>query len=235
MAIWFGDQLDAGLHLAGKPTDLMAVRTTVHVMRHGEVFNPEKVLYGRLPSFRLSELGLEMADRAAEFFASHDIVHVVASPLERAQQTATPTARHFNLPINTDINLIEAENIFEGQRVAVGDGVLKHPRTWRWLWNPFRPSWGEPYVELAARMRVAILAARDSARGHEAVCVSHQLPIWIARLDAEKKRFAHIPTHRECALASVTSFVFDDDELIAVEYSEPAADLVAKSHRGTGA
>ena len=213
----------------------MGVITRVHVLRHGEVFNPEKVLYGRLPGYKLSDLGLRMADRAAGFFSGRDITYVVASPLTRAQQTAEPTARHFGLAVQTDADLIEAGNVFEGKRVAVGDGALRSPKAWPHLWNPWRPSWGEPYVEIAARMRGAIHRARDAARGHEAVCVSHQLPIWIARLDAEGRKFIHWPTKRQCSLASVTTFVFDDDELVAVEYSEPAADLVAISHKGTGA
>ncbi|MEY2778064.1 MAG: hypothetical protein RL008_160, partial [Actinomycetota bacterium] len=70
----------------------MATRTLFHVMRHGEVFNPEKVLYGRLPGYKLSELGLKMADRAAEYFKNNDLSLIVSSPLERAQQTAQPTA-----------------------------------------------------------------------------------------------------------------------------------------------
>ena len=119
--------------------------------------------------------------------------------------------------------------------LSVGDGALRHPSAWRLLWNPFRPSWGEPYAEIAVRMRLAIRAAREAARGHEAVCVSHQLPIWIARLDAEKRRFAHVPTRRQCALASVTSFIFENDDLVELKYSEPAADLIAQSNRGTGA
>lgn len=211
------------------------MKTTVHVMRHGEVFNPTKILYGRIPGFKLSELGHQMAEKAAEFFADRDIVLVVASPLERAQQTATPIAAKFQLELSTDENLIEADNIFEGKKVSVGDGVLRKPSTWRHLWNPFKPSWGEPYVELAARMRVAIDVARLAAAGHEAVLVSHQLPIWIARLDAEKKRLWHDPRNRQCNLASVTSFIFEDDELVGIEYHEPAADLIAISNRGVGA
>lgn len=213
----------------------MTERTTVHVMRHGEVYNPTKILYGRLPGFRLSTLGEQMASRAGEYFADKDIAYVVASPLERAQQTANPVAQVHNLPLNTDLNLIEADNVFEGERVSVGDGVLRMPSTWRHLWNPFKPSWGEPYVEIAARMRVAIEAARDAARGREAVCVSHQLPIWIARLDAEKRFFIHDPRRRQCNLASVTSFVYEGDKLVAVTYAEPAADLVEISTRGVGA
>ncbi|MEY3697137.1 MAG: hypothetical protein RJA41_787 [Actinomycetota bacterium] len=213
----------------------MGVRTVVHVMRHGEVYNPTKILYGRIPGFRLSQLGEEMAEVVAKSLAGNDITYVVASPLERAQQTATPIAKIHELKLATDHNLIESENVFEGQRVSVGDGVLRNPRTWRHLWNPLRPSWGEPYVEIAARMRLAIDAARRNALGHEAVCVSHQLPIWVARLDAEKRSFMHDPRRRQCSLASLTSFVFDDDQLISVQYSEPAAELVERSTKGVGA
>jgi broad specificity phosphatase PhoE len=204
-------------------------------MRHGEVFNPSKILYGRIPGFRLSKLGEEMAKVVAASLNKNDITYVVASPLERAQQTATPIARSHNLELATDSNLIESENVFEGQRVSVGDGVLRNPRTWRHLWNPFRPSWGEPYVQVAARMKLAIEDARKNAVGHEAVCVSHQLPIWVARLDGEKRSFLHDPRKRQCSLASLTSFVFDDDKLVSIEYSEPAVELVTKASKGAGA
>lgn len=213
----------------------MSTRTTVNVVRHGEVYNPTKILYGRLPGFRLSTLGEQMAVVAAEYFADRDIVHVGASPLERAQQTAAPIAAKHKLEIATDLNLIEADNVFEGQRVSVGDGVLREPRTWRHLWNPFRPSWGEPYIDVAARMRVAIDTAREAALGHEAVLVSHQLPIWVARLDAEGRRFVHDPRHRQCTLASVTSFTFEGDTLVAVTYNEPAAELLKISQNSVGA
>lgn len=213
----------------------MAERTTVHLVRHGEVFNPEKLLYGRLPGYRLSSLGEQMADRIGDVMSKRDITHIVASPLERAQQTATPLAQRLEQPIHTDDDLIEADNVFEGKRVSVGDGVLRQPAAWRHLYNPFRPSWGEPYVEVAARMRLAVIKARHAARGHEAVLVSHQLPIWIARLDAERRRFVHDPRSRQCSLASVTSLTFDDDELSIITYTEPCADLVAISTKGVGA
>lgn len=213
----------------------MSVRTTVHLIRHGEVFNPEKVLYGRLPGYRLSELGEAMAQRVGEHLAGRDITHLAASPLERAQQTAQPLAALRALDVRSDSNLLEATNVFEGKRVSVGDGVLKQPSAWRHLYNPFKPSWGEPYVDLAARMRLAIHDARDAARGHEAAIVSHQLPIWIARLDAERRRLWHDPRSRECSLASITSITFEDNEISAISYSEPCADLVAKSNKGVGA
>lgn len=213
----------------------MSVRTTVHLVRHGEVFNPEKVLYGRLPGYRLSELGEQMAQRVGEHLAGRDVTHLVASPLERAQQTARPLAALRGLEIHSDANLLEATNVFEGKRVSVGDGVLRKPSAWRHLYNPFKPSWGEPYVDLAARMRVAIQDARDAARGHEAALVSHQLPIWVARLDAERRRFWHDPRSRECSLASITSITFEDNAIALISYAEPCADLVARSNKGVGA
>ncbi len=209
--------------------------TTVHLLRHGEVYNPQGVLYGRLPGYFLSDLGLEMADRAASALANRDIAAVISSPMERAQQTAAPIAKTHRVEIVTNSDLIEAENIFEGKRVSVGDGVLKQPKTWRHLWNPFKPSWGEPYDTVATRMSAAIESARAQAQGREAVLVSHQLPIWIARLAAENRRLWHDPRSRQCTLASVTSLTFDDEGLVAITYSEPSRDLLEMASKITGA
>ncbi len=200
----------------------MSDRTTVHVMRHGEVYNPDGILYGRLDGYHLSERGYAQAEKVAEYLADRDIALVMASPLLRAQQTATPIAKRMNLPIETDDDLIEALNIFEGKRISPGDGALRDPRSWRHLWNPLRPSWGEPYRDIAERMRRAVDKARAGAQGHEAVCVSHQLPVEIMRRSLTGKRFAHDPRKRQCGLASLNSFVYDGDTLVDWYYSEPA-------------
>jgi broad specificity phosphatase PhoE len=200
----------------------MSEQTVVHLLRHGEVFNPDKILYGRLPGFRLSDAGVEMAATAAKWFVGRDVTHLVSSPLERAQQTAAPIAEVLSLPVAIDERLIEAGNAFEGLRVGVGDGALREPKHWWKLRNPFRPSWGEPYVEIATRMLRAVEAARDAARGHEAVLVSHQLPIWTLRLHVEGRRYVHDPRKRQCGLASVTSLTYDGDTFTGVAYAEPA-------------
>jgi broad specificity phosphatase PhoE len=200
----------------------MSELTVVHLLRHGEVHNPAKVLYGRLPGYRLSTTGEAMALAAAEWFDDKDVAHLVSSPLERAQQTAAPIAKALSLPMAVDERLIEAGNAFEGLRVGVGDGSLRAPRHWWKLRNPFRPSWGEPYVEIAARMLAAVEAARDAARGREAVLVSHQLPIWTVRLHVEGRRYVHDPRRRQCGLASVTSLTYDCDRFAGLSYAEPA-------------
>jgi broad specificity phosphatase PhoE len=207
----------------------VTTKTIVHVLRHGEVYNPDKVLYGRLPGFKLSELGVQMAKAAAQAVADRDITAVIASPLERAQQTAEPIAAQFKLPIGVDERLIESANIFEGQRVGVGDGALRDPRNWWQLRNPVTPSWGEPYAQIATRMFAALLAARVAAEGHEALCVSHQLPIWTLRRHVERKRLWHDPRRRQCALASLTTFHFEDARIVGIGYTEPAAHLIAIS------
>jgi broad specificity phosphatase PhoE len=200
-------------------------RTTVHLLRHGEVHNPGHVLYGRLPDFHLSAAGRGMAERVAKKLIDRDITYLVASPLERAQETAAPLAAALSLEIHTDQRLIEAGNEFEGQLIGpgkAGSQLFLRPSTWPKLRNPFRPSWGEPYSEIAARMWAATQAARDAAEGHEAVCVSHQLPIWTLRRWLAGERLWHDPRRRECALASLTSVEFDGDKVAVVTYTEPA-------------
>lgn len=191
------------------------MRSTVHVVRHGEVHNPEKILYGRQPGWRLSERGQEMAKTIGEWSKSLDLGALHVSPLQRAQETAAPIAAAHNISITTDERLIEAANIFEGKPFGVGDGVLHHPATWKHLWNPWKPSWGEPYEEQITRMLAAVFAANKAANGKDAICVSHQLPIWILRSAIENRSMLHDPRKRECSLASVTSIHFDDEGMIS--------------------
>jgi broad specificity phosphatase PhoE len=207
--------------------------TVVHLVRHGEVDNPTGVLYGRLPGFRLSAAGEAMAVLVAESLAGHDVTVVRSSPLERAVQTAAPIAAAFKVEQTTDDRLIESDNVFEGKTFGVGDGSLKNPSVWRYLWNPFQPSWGEPYREVASRVLDAVAAARAAAAGHEAVLVSHQLPIEVTRRKLEGGHLWHRPDRRKCALASITSLVYDGDRLLRIDYAEPAGD--SGRHRVGGA
>ena len=201
-------------------------RTVVHLVRHGEVYNPAGLLYGRLPDYHLSDLGREMAQAVKADLQGRDITHLRCSPLERAQETMQPLATALGLPVTTDDRVIEADNQLQGLKVTLG-ATLRNPKTW-WLFrNAVRPSWGEPYSAIVARMRLALRDAAEAAVGHEAVIVSHQLPIWMARCDAEGRRLFHDPRRRECRLASVTSFTFLDGRVSAVGYREPAAALYA--------
>lgn len=205
--------------------------TTVHLLRHGEVYNPGGVLYGRMGGYHLSDLGRQMAQRVADAVEHRDIVHVVSSPLERAQETVAPIAEARSLEVQIDKRVIESGNVFQGERFGNGVNILWHPRSWWHLRNPWKPSWGEPYSSIVARMMAAVYDARDAARGHEAVIVSHQLPIWTTRLHVERRSFLHDPRRRQCTLCSLTSLTFEDDELTTLRYSEPAADLLPRKDR----
>ena len=208
------------------PGPTAAPSTKVHLLRHGEVDNPTGVLYGRLPGYHLSERGRAMAERVAETVAGRDITYLVSSPLDRAQETAVPIAAALGVEPVLDDRVIEADNVFEGMTFGVGDGSLKRPSQWKHLRNPFRPSWGEPYTMLVARMLAAMTSAREAAVGHEALIISHQLPIWIVRSSVEGRRLWHDPRKRQCTLASLTTFSYEGPQIVSVGYSEPAADLL---------
>lgn len=205
----------------------------VHLLRHGKVHNPSGILYGRLPGYRLAASGEAMAAGIARHLADRDITYIAASSLIRAQQTAAPLAAEKGLAVVTDDRVIEAGNEFEGMRVAVGDGAWRRPGHWRKLRNPFRPSWGEPYLDIAHRMVAAIYAGAAAAEGHEAVLVSHQLPIWTVRRYLEGHRLWHHPGRRQCAVASLTSLQFDNGVFSGVRYSEPVGHIAAVDDDGS--
>lgn len=206
--------------------------SSVHVVRHGEVENPQKILYGRQPGWRLSQLGQEMAQVLGEWSKGIDLGALHVSPLQRAQESSAPIARVHKLEITTDERLIEAANVFEGKPFGVGDGALLKPSAWRHLWNPWKPSWGEPYIDQVDRMLAAVFAAHEASGGRDAICVSHQLPIWILRSAIEGRRMVHDPRKRQCSLASVTTVHFDNDDMITgISYSEPARHLLPTKAR----
>jgi len=203
--------------------------TLIHLVRHGEVYNPEGILYGRLPGFHLSERGQRMAAAAAGELAGHPITALYASPLQRAQESAAPWSARFGLDIITDDRLIEPSNRFEGEKFEFGPAVLTKPRVWRWLINPWKPSWGEPYVSVIDRMMSAIGDAWDAADGGEVVMVSHQMPIvMVQRFVAGAKPF-HDPRQRRCHLSSITTLQKNGDSFVEVGYQDPAAELLAGS------
>lgn len=200
----------------------------VHVMRHGEVHNPDGVLYGLLPGYHLSQTGQLMAERLGQWFATTELAQLRCSPLERARETMAPiAAQRPELEVRLDDRLIEAENHLAGQVFGKHNKAIFDPRNWRYFVNPVKPSWGEAYEQIAARMLAVINEVADEiGPGAQAVLVSHQLPIWIARRAAEGRRLPHDPRKRQCTLASVTTFRFTGGELSGVTYAEPARDLL---------
>ena len=205
---------------------MTAERTVVTLVRHGEVHNPDGILYGRLPGFPLSERGRRQAAAVAEHLRGvrPPVAAVVSSPLERALQTAAPIAEAAGVAVSVDERLIESGLTFQGRPLASRLSYAR-PADWRHLYNPWRPSWGEAYRDIAARMRAAIDDAREAHPGGRVVCVSHQSPIWVTRRAYEERRLWHDPRRRQCDHASLTQFTFDGGQLAGIGYQTPAADL----------
>jgi len=193
------------------------------------VFNPERVLYGRLPGFGLSDLGLSMAEAAAADLVARarPVSRIIASPLQRTRESAEPIAAALGLPVDIEPRLIEPANFFEGKRLRGPDGALRDPRNWMALVNPFRPSWGEPFRSIAERMLAAIDDAYHSVDGGDVILVSHQLPIWMVHRAVGGERLAHDPRKRRCDLSSITTLSWRGDAPVEVGYSNPAAHLQA--------
>lgn len=199
--------------------------TIVHLVRHGEVDNPKRVLYGRLPGYHLSARGQSQAARTAQAFRGHDVTYLVASPLQRTQETAQPFAAITGLDVATDPDLIEAGNQLEGRRIKGLRSELLKPTLWPLLIRPDRPSWGEPFADISARMMDAIERARLEAEGHEALVITHQLPIVVVQREVMGLPYVHNPATRQCDLASVTSLVFQDTTITDLYYTEPAREV----------
>lgn len=195
--------------------------TRLHLVRHGEVHNPARVLYGRLPDYHLSTAGRRMARAAADHVAAaaRPVAALYSSPLERAQESAEPFAERFDLVPEIDIRIIEPTNVFEGTQMRRS---LMNPLNWWHLRQPSLPSWGEPYTSIAERMLSAMGEAWKAADGGDVVMVSHQAPIWITHLRVAGLPLRHDPRTRRCALSSVTSFELVGDVWREVDYAEPA-------------
>jgi broad specificity phosphatase PhoE len=201
----------------------------IHLVRHGEVFNPQGVLYGRLPGYGLSDLGRLMADAAAHDLVarSRPVGALVSSPLQRTQQSAEPIGAAFGLEPALDDRVIEPTNRFEGMRMHGRDSALRDVRNWSFLVNPWEPSWGEPFRSIATRMLHAMDDAWNSIDGGDAVIVSHQLPIWMVHRRVAGKSLSHDPRRRRCALSSITTFERRGALFVEVGYRDPAAELAA--------
>ncbi|WP_404434396.1 histidine phosphatase family protein [Microbacterium lacus] len=194
----------------------------LHLVRHGEVHNPGRVLYGRLPSFGLSADGRRMARQAAEYVhgLERPVTALIASPLQRTRESSEPFTELFGIEPVIDDRVIEPTNVFEGQRMK---RALMNPLNWWHLRGPEIPSWGEPYAQVVERMESAMRDAWTSADGGDVVIVSHQLPIWITHLAVAGLPTRHDPRRRRCALSSVTSFELVGDVWREVDYVEPAS------------
>lgn len=200
----------------------------IHLIRHGEVHNPDGVLYGRLPHFRLSDLGHKMAEAAAADLRSEGrrVTSIISSPLLRTRESAEHVQAIFGINPSIDERLIEPTNVFEGKKLSASY-LLRRPLQLFHLRNPQKPSWGEPYREIAQRMHAAMFDAWNNTFDGDVVLVSHQLPIVMASLSLGGQKLPHNPKQRRCNLSSITTFERRGNTFVEVDYREPSKGLHA--------
>lgn len=198
------------------------MKAVVHLVRHGKVENPKGVIYGRLPGYNLSELGREQANAAARHLAGRQLRAVWASPLERAQETAAAIASPHGLEVVTDDRLIESDTTLEGVGRSVL-ALLRSPKSWWSMRNPFAPSWGESYEAIKARMLEVVWEAVGTAGGGEIVFVAHQTPVQVAQLGLKGWRFIPpwAPRVVPCSTGSVATLELDGKRLLSASYWVP--------------
>ncbi len=197
---------------------------TIHLVRHGQVENPKGVIYGRLPGYHLSELGRLQAEAAAQHLAGADLGAVWVSPLERAQETAEAIALRHDLEVVTDERLTESANTLEGlSRTLLG--MFRDPRRWWHFRNPLRPSWGESFSEIKARMLASIEEAIVAAGGREIAVVSHQTPVLVARAALIHSRRPPLAGLVACETGSVTTVNVPEQGAASASYFRPPARL----------
>ncbi|CAB4642848.1 MAG: histidine phosphatase family protein [Actinobacteria bacterium] len=200
----------------------------LHLIRHGEVHNPGSVIYGRLPHFKLSERGHQMAAAAAAELKKQErqVGKIFASPLLRTQESAQHVEKAFGVDAKTDERLSEPWNHFEGRKLGATHIILR-PHLFYYLRKPKRPSWGEPFEEIASRMLESMDHAWNEAIDTDVVLVSHQLPIEMVHRKISGKKLPHNPRKRRTALSSVTSYERNGDQWVEVGYQDPGASLKA--------
>lgn len=213
--------------------------TTIHFVRHGEVHNPDHILYERLPGFHLSDRGRRMAGATARYLAAspqtNTAAAVYSSPLDRTRETAqailtalneTRAARNEEpLELVIDQRIIEAGNNFRGTRIGHGEGALWRNGNWKLVTNLWKPSWGESYRQIAARVGAFAQEKVREHAGQQIIVVSHESPIWSYRHLLETGHPEHNMLLRHTALASVTSITYDSQtgNVMSITYVDPAA------------
>lgn len=178
----------------------------LHLLRHGEVLNPDELVYADLTGFPLSDRGRAQAARAARYLADSGAGVVLSSPLDRAVETAGVVADELGLTVTVDPRLTEWHLARRWAGVAWDDlpkvfpgeleGYLEHPHD-----LPFSP---ESIAAVAERMAAVVDDLGRDHPGGIAVIVSHQDPIQALRLHLLAAGLDRLPDDPP-PLASVTT------------------------------
>jgi broad specificity phosphatase PhoE len=151
------------------------MKTTIYLVRHGEVFNPKQILYGRLPGFGLSRTGKIQAQKLGTYLSGRPIHTIYASPLARTRQTASFVRKHHPaVPFSVDRRLIEVKTPLEGASLSELE-----KGGWNFYQEKYFAQGGERLDDIWNRMNDFFSEIVPRHEGHEIVVVSHGDPIML--------------------------------------------------------
>lgn len=150
--------------------------TKIYLVRHGEVHNPEKILYGRIPGYKLSERGRNQAAKLGKFLSNRPVRAIYVSPLERTKETAAIVASFLPpAPISYDDRLLEVKTPLEGKLLSEFNNIFD------FYSEPLQSMGGESMTDIWQRMESIIEEVKEKHSGSEVILVSHGDPIMITR------------------------------------------------------
>lgn len=150
--------------------------TTLLIIRHTDVHNPEDVLYGRLPRFKLSDLGLHQAEVTASVLSEEPISAFYTSPRLRARQTTRILAMpHPDVPVRVTRLLDEVLTAWQGRR-----HIDLEAHNFDFYGNRLHPS-DETLEQVWQRVQRFVQRIRSNHPGETVACVTHGDPVMLAR------------------------------------------------------
>jgi broad specificity phosphatase PhoE len=196
--------------------------TRVYLVRHCDVENPGRILYGHLDGYRLSEKGVRQAHAIGERLAGTPVRQIYTSPLERAQQTARIIASYLDgVTVTTTPELIEARFGLYLQGVRANAGIIWRRPLWgiHMIWPGILPN-DESVAEMARRVRAPLLRLVRDHPGQGGICVSHGDPIQALWVESDGRRPWAL--HRlQCAKGGMLELDYEGERLAATSYLAP--------------
>lgn len=205
------------------------MRTRIHVIRHADVENPHRLLYGHLPGFQLSALGRAQAAAVGERMSGEGIRRIVHSPLARAVETAEIINSHLQPPamLEADPELREAEFSRYLQGLPYWQIPLRRP-----LWFVHKARRGivpgdESIEHLGGRVIAVVRRMARERPGETAAVVSHADPIQAAWILLDGRPHSEREMYRKAVDKSgMLTIELEGDAPVSWEYSPPP--VVAK-------
>lgn len=212
--------------------------TRVYLVRHADVENPRRVLYGHLDGFPLSERGRQQAAELGRRMRDAGVARIVHSPLERAVETARIIGEQFPAPVALipDPELRESEFSRYLQGVPYWQIPVRRP-----LWLVHKARRGMlPGDETFDRMGGRVLEVmRRAAREHPdepSMLVSHADPLQAAWVLLEGRPQTERELYRKAVdRAGVLEIDIEDDRVRAVTYVAPPRPAVDGQRPGQAA